>query len=270
MEEIDFSKIYSFSKLKRFEDCPLSYYFYYLHPTWKGFKKPRDYKTKGLAVHGAITLFYYLPKSERTFKNLKALLKKAWFSEIDPKKEPPLGRLGGFESLRHERIVYAESLKLLKNFFYLEEKEPQIFYLPTQKIRYSFDDYKELIVPINEEFSISGKFDRIDQLENDTLRVVDFKTSKENSDEFQLIFYKLLAELNFKKLVKKVTFYNLDEKKIIDFNVENIKKEEIKNKILEKIEKIENTKEFLPKMSGLCTHCDFFEICPAKKIINKQ
>jgi len=84
------------------------------------------------------------------------------------------------------------------------------------------------------------------------------------------IFYpptkeELLAELNFKKLVKKVTFYNLDEKKIIDFNVENIKKEEIKNKILEKIEKIENTKEFLPKMSGLCTHCDFFEICPANK-----
>jgi putative RecB family exonuclease len=270
MGEIDFSKIYSFSKLKRFESCPLGYYFYYLDPKWKGYKKPKDYKTKGQAVHGAITLFYYLPPKERTFQNLKGLLEKAWFSETNSDKEPPLGKTGGFENLRHERTAYAQSLKLLKNFFYLEKPNPPIFYLPTKKIKDSFEDYEELIKPINDEFFISGKFDRIDRLGDGSLRVIDFKTSKNKQDKFQLIFYKLLAELNFDIPVKTVSFYKLDEKKILNFDVKNIDKDEIKSQVWGKIKNIKNSKNFNPKVSRLCAHCDFFDICPAKNNLKNE
>ena len=265
--KIDFSKIYSFSKLKRFEKCPLDYYFYYLDPKWKGYKKPRDYRTKGQAVHGAITLFYYLPEKKRNFENLKECLKKSWFSEADLTKKPPLGELGGFKDIDHERRTYFEALKLLKNFYELGEITPPIFYLPTIEIKDSFPDYEDLIKPINEEFSISGKFDRIDKLEDGSLRIIDYKTGNENQDNFQLIFYKLLAELNFNQKVKIVSFYYLDRKKISDFNISNVTQEEIKNKILEKIKTIENTKEFKPRISKLCKHCDFFPICPGVKKI---
>ena len=265
MEDIDFSKIYSFSKLKKFKKCPLEYYFYYLDPKWKRYKKPRDYKTRGQAVHGAITLFYHLPSEERTFKNLKKCLLEAWFSEIDSAKNPPLGELGGFKSLNHERKVYLQSLKLLKNFFDLGELEPSIFYLPTKGIKDSFDDYKELIKPLNELFSISGKFDRIDKLEDGSLRVIDFKTSKENQDRFQLIFYKLLAELNFNLPVKTVSFYYLNKEEILDLDVLDLGQDKIKNQILEKIKNIKDTKEFKPNIGRLCAHCDFLEICPAQK-----
>lgn len=272
MEDIDFSKIYSFSKLNLFEKCKKQYYFHYLDPEIspirKQFLKPRDYKTKGQGVHGAITLFYHLPKKERTFKKLKECLAKAWFSEIDPFKNPPLAESGGFKNLRHEREVYAQSLKLLKNFFYLEKPIPPIFYLPTKKIRDSFNDYKKLIKPLNKQFSISGKFDRIDKSDDETLRIIDFKTSKENQNQFQLIFYKLLAELNFQIPVKTLSFYYLDKEKVVDFDVSEIEKDEIKNQVLEKIKKIQSSKRFPAQFSGLCTHCDFFEICPAKKIIN--
>jgi len=271
MEEIDFSKIYSYSKLNLFDKCKKQYYFHYLDPEItpirKQFIKPRDYKTKGQAVHGAITLFYHLPAKKRTFKNLKECLLKAWFSEIDSSKNPPLREIGGFESLKHERKVYFCSLKLLKTFFDLEEPEPPIFYLPTKEIKDSFNDYKELMKPLNNQFSISGKFDRIDKLEDNTLRIIDFKTSRENRNRFQLLFYKLLAELNFKLPVKIVSFYNLNRGDILDFDVSKIEQDTIKNQVLEKIKDIKNSKEFKPEISWLCAHCDFLEICPARKMI---
>jgi len=263
-EEIDFSKIYSFSKLKRFKTCPLNYYFYYLDPKWKGFKKPRDYKTKGQAVHAAVTLFYYLPSKKRNFEHLKNCLEKAWFSEIDPLQKAPLGKLGGFKNLRHERKVYAESLKLLKNFFNLEEITPPIFYLPTEKVKDSFDDYRELIKPLNGEFSISGKFDRIDTLEDGALRIVDFKTNKGNQDKFQLLFYKLLAELNFNKEVGQVSFYYLNKEEIADLDVSDVQVDDIKKQVLNKIRNIKSSK-FKPKVTNLCPYCDFYNICPTRR-----
>jgi len=266
MENIDFSKIYSFSRLDLFDKCKKHYYFYYLDPEIsprrKEFIKPRDYNTKGSAVHDAITLFYHLPIEQRSFKNLRDCLLQAWFSEEDVNKEPPLGQLGGFKNIEHERRTYQEALILLKNFFELKDIAPSLFFLPTKNIKYSFDDYKDMIQPLNNEFSISGKFDRIDELENNNLRIIDFKTGKNKKDNFQLEFYKLLAELNFNNKVETVSFYYLNSKKIEDFDFSNLDKEKTKDKILEKINTIENTQEFLPEPNFLCNYCDFKEICP--------
>lgn len=265
-DNIDFSKIYSFSKIDMFDKCQKQYYFYYLDPEIsprkKEFIKPRDYKTKGQAVHGALTLFYHLPEKERSPEKLAKFLFEAWFAENEPQKTPPLEEAGGFKDISHERKTYEHSLKLLKNFLKFKDFYPKIFYLPTKNIRYSFDDYKEMIKPLNGEFSISGKFDRIDSLENGNLRIIDFKTGKNERDSFQLEFYKLLAELNFNSIVDTVSFYYLDSVKIINYDFSNYDKEKTKDIVLSKIEEIQNTKEFFPKKSALCSHCDFKEICP--------
>lgn len=269
MEDIDFSKIYSYSKLTLFSKCKKKYYFNYLDPEIapikKQFIKPRDYKTKGQAVHGAITLFYHLFPEEQTFENLKKCLSNAWFSEIDVSKEPPLGKTGGFENLEHERKVYLDSLYLLKNFLKIEKVSPSLFFLPTKNIRDSFDDYKNLIKPIDDKFFVSGKFDRVDKLKNGNLKVIDFKTGKNDQDYFQLKFYKVLAELNFNKKVDIVSFYYLDKKKVKSYNVSKVDTGEIKNRILEKINIIRDTKEFPAEPNRLCSHCDFKEICPVFK-----
>ncbi|HEY0088951.1 MAG: hypothetical protein A2V72_01785 [Candidatus Nealsonbacteria bacterium RBG_13_37_56] len=267
MNEIDFSKIYSYSKIELFNKCKQQYYFNYLDPAIapikKQFIKPRDYKTKGSAVHGAITLFYYLPVGARTFDNLKRCLIQAWFSEIDIYKKPPLGQAGGFKDISHERESYLDSLKLLYNFFKIEKENPSFFYIPTKKIRESFCDYQEMIKPINEDLSISGKFDRVDKLENGNLRIVDFKTGKTKNGFSQLEFYKLLAELNFNAKVDQVSYYYLNNREIDNFDVSKVKTEEIKNKVLEKINIIKKAREFPPNPTKLCSHCDFKEICPA-------
>lgn len=268
-KERDFSKIYSFSKLERFEKCPLDYCLYYLDPRWKGYKKPKSYKTIGSAVHSAITLFYHLSALKKNFQALKNSLYRSWISETEPNQSPPLGKSGGFGSLEEERQAYRKALSLLKNFYqmFLKEKTGNfsLFYLPTKNIEDSFEDYEGLIQPINKELSISGKFDRVDQLKDGTLRIVDFKTKKGNSKRFQLDFYKILAEMNFMLPVTVVSFYYLDGQEIADFSVSDCRSEEIKNRILAKLERIDGEKDFPPKPSRLCHHCDFEEVCPVFK-----
>jgi len=268
-DNIDFSKIYSFSKLDLFDKCKKQYYFNYLDPEVaprkKEFIKPRDYKTKGSAVHNAITLFYHLPLEKRSFKKLRDFLFDAWFAENAPVKAPPLGEAGGFKDIEHERETYRQSLELLKNFFELRDFNPPVFYLPTKNIRYSFDDYKAMIKPIEGNWSISGKFDRIDKMEDGGLRVIDFKTGKNSKNTSQLEFYALLAEMNFPEKVKIVSFYYLDNKKILNFDFSKIDRDKIKKGIVEKISAIENTHkdDFHTHQNALCNHCDFKVICPA-------
>ena len=270
MSNLDFSKIYSHSKIELFNKCKKQYHFNYLDPEVapikKQFVKPRDYKTKGSAVHGAITLFYYLPKKKRNFDGLKDCLKQAWFSEINMLRQPPLGLFGGFKDIDHERQAYLDSLKLLKNFFDMEqEQSPSLFYVPVKTIKKSFEDYERMIKPVNKKISISGKFDRIDELENGNLRVVDFKTGKTKNGISQLEFYKLLTELNFDKKVDQVTYYYLNDGKVKDYDVSKVKTGDIKKGILDKIKIIETAKNFPPNPTRLCDHCDFKEICPVFK-----
>lgn len=270
MNDTDFSKVYSFSKLELFDKCPKQYYFNYLDPEIapikKQFIKPRDYKTKGQAVHGAITLFYYLSPKKQTFENLKKCLKQSWFSELNINIQPPLSLLGGFKDIEHERRIYIESLKLLRNFFKLEKKQnPSLFYIPSKTIKDSFSDYSAMIKPVSDNFFISGKFDRIDELDGGGLRIIDFKTGRTKNGISQLEFYKLLAEVNFAETVKEVSYHYLNEGEIKSFDVSKVKTKDIKDKVLEKIKKISKTKEFKPNPSRLCNHCDFKEICPTQQ-----
>lgn len=261
----DFSKIFSFSKIERFKKCPYGYYLNYLDPQWKGFQKPRDYKTKGTAVHGAITLFYHLPPEERNLENLKKCLKQAWFSDIEPQKQPPLGQAGGFQTIASERRAYLSSLKMLKRFLNLKDINPALFYLPTKDIRYSFSDYEEMIQPINDRFFISGKFDRVDKIEDGTLRIIDFKTGKKDNGKGQLDFYRILAEFNFNVPVSVVSYYYLGDGKVVDFSTSDVEIDEIKENILKNVEEINNTEKFSSRPSRLCSFCDFEDICEHAK-----
>lgn len=228
------------------------------------------FHTLGKAVHNAITLFYHLPADQRTENQLKEFLKQTWRSEVMPNKKPPLDRWGGFESLEKEREIYSEALMTLKNFLQTAEKEPEIEYLPTKNLQRSIEDYHNLIVPLSDKFDISGKFDLVLKNKSSYLHVVDFKTGKrEKDDHFQLKFYKVLAEENFQKPVKKATFYFLRSGNKKKFDLKKEETERIKKEILEKIENIKTTKNFKPRPSKLCKFCLFKTFCPQKTKVNR-
>lgn len=273
---LDFSKIFSVSKINLFRECPQQYYFFYLDPVYSKLKnklkrEPENifsFQTLGKAVHDAITLFYHLEPEKRTGESLKRLLPQTWRSEAFWQKKPPLGKWGGFKALEEERETYKEALELLLNFFQIAEPEPQISYLPTQDLKNSIEDYKNLVINLNEDYQLSGKLDLILGKEGG-LHIIDFKTGKrEEVDDFQLRFYKLLVEENFEKPVVKTSFYFLRKPTVKDFKIETDKKV-IREEIKEKIDKIQNCQEFQPRPSKLCQFCLFRNLCPLKKEVAK-
>lgn len=280
-QEIDYSKIYSPSKLKLYSQCPQAFQFYYLHPILKKMKYKLQkmpqyifpFHTLGHAVHNAITLFFYLAPVERTAENLDQQLQNTWVSEAMPRKLKPLGKWGGFDTIEEERNAYREAKQMLNNFLRLIERNPDIYYLPTKNFLESIEDYKKLIQPISSKIDISGKFDLIIRDSNRSLHVIDFKTSKrEENNSFQLRFYKLLAELNTLESVENISFYYLRSCKKLSFNtnnINNINNEEIKNEILSKVNDIQNEKEFQPRPSKLCKFCIFQTFCPAQQQVQE-
>ena len=273
-QKIDFSKIYSPSKIEIFSKCPKSYHFHYLDPVYSRMKnelkkRPDNiwkFYTLGKAVHNAITLFYYLPPKERTESRLLENLKETWRSEVLWDKKPPLGKWGGFKTVEGERNSYRQAISMLKNFLKMAKIEPEIEYLPTQNFRRSMDDYINLITPLNEEFDISGKFDLITGENNESLRIIDFKTGKsEDDDGFQLRFYKILTEAKFRRPVEKASLYFLKTGSKKEFDLGKEKTEKIKEEVLEKIRMIKTAKNFEPKPSKLCRFCLFRTFCLEKE-----
>lgn len=190
------------------------------------------------------------------------------------RKNPPLGKYGGFESLDHERAKYKEALGLLENFYKIGEITPDLFYLPTDDLDNSINDYFDWAIPLaNTNFNLSGKIDRIDELNNGNLKVVDFKTGSASDSNFQLKLYKFLAERRFGKTVEKASFYYLKDARVEDFELLSQDTNKIGQEIIAKIEEILAEKKFEPMVSRLCKFCDFFEICPANtealKVIKK-
>ncbi len=276
--DLDFAKIYSVSKLSLFDQCPKAYHFSYLDPIYSRMKSklrkdPANifaFNTLGRAVHDALTLFFHLEKTEQNLKNLKNQLKLSWRSEAMPHKLPPLGAWGGFTDIEEERRYYQDALNMLINFYKNFDLSLKVYYLPTKDLLRSIEDYKKLIKPISLDSDISGKFDLIVEAD-DGLEVVDFKTGKnEEQDNFQLRFYKLLAELNFNKFIKKASFYYLKTGNIKEFDLETENKtEEIKEEILDKIAKIKTAQEFEARPSKLCKYCLFKNFCPAKNEVRE-
>ncbi|TSC54401.1 MAG: Uncharacterized protein LiPW16_50 [Microgenomates group bacterium LiPW_16] len=277
--DFDFVHTYSKSRLELFKTCKKAYHFSYvdeiISPNKREYKKAWDFKTLGQAVHNAITLFYHLEPEKRTLEQLKKLLPTCWKSEIMKRKNPPLGKYGGFESIDHERAKYKEALGLLQNFFKIGEITAKPFYLPTDDLDNSINDYFDWAVPLaNTSFKLSGKIDRIDELGNGNLKVVDFKTGGKSDNNFQLKLYKFLIEKRFGKLVEKASFYYLKDSTVENFDLLKEDLGKIEEEILAKINEILSEKKFEARVSKLCKFCDFLEICPANtkawKIIKKS
>ncbi len=276
-QKVDYSKIYSPSRLDAFDKCPKAYHFTYLDPIYSKMKyelkkQPENiwnFQTMGKAIHNAITLFYHSPVGERTRESLKQYLSQTWQSEVMWNKKMPLGKWGGFASLEEEREFYRQALEMLSNFLKIGDPEPEIEYLPTSDFSHSINDYLSLITPLYDDISVSGKFDLITRNDDGSLNIVDFKTGKkEDENQFQLRFYKLLVETKFEKPVKKASFFFLKTGNIKDSAIEQ-DVEIIKEEVLDKINKIKKTEEFITKPGPLCKFCLFKAFCPEKEKVNE-
>jgi len=131
---------------------------------------------------------------------------------------------------------------------------------------------KRIIIDLNKDgkYQIQGYIDRlVHDLEKDQLEIHDYKTAnslptKEKiENDRQLALYSIAIKELFgqDKNVLLIWHYLAHNQKIISQRT-NEQLEELKQQIIELIDKIESTTEFPPNKTILCNWCEYKSICP--------
>ncbi|MCD6429311.1 UvrD-helicase domain-containing protein [bacterium] len=240
---------FSYTQLAAFEKCPLQYKFAHI------LKIPRAGSATlsfGKTMHNTLLRFVKesIVSNQLSLERLYEIYNEEWIDEW-------------YESKSHKEQYYQLGKNSLKMFFErFKEKSPKIK---------EINGVLALELPFSlkiKDYTIKGKIDRIDELEDGTIEIIDYKTGKpkeklNKEEKEQLLIYQLAAEEVLKLQPKQLTYYYLDAGQELSFP--SIKeKEEFKEKIVQEIEKIQNS-EFEPTPGFHCKFCDFKHICEFRK-----
>jgi len=163
----------------------------------------------------------------------------------------------GYESKEHMQTLKKRGKEILERFHkHFKERVPDIEFLE-----------KSFKLKVG-SYTIKGRIDRADKMEDGTLEVIDYKTGKAKSQkevdsDQQLMIYAMAARDCFGKSAGKTTLYFLDEDVKVSAKPDIKALEKTKEKIIEIADEI-NKSDFAPTPSKF--KCPF---CPYKKICDK-
>ncbi len=244
-------------KINTYNTCPQKYFFEYLDedlaPIKRQIKKPRPELEVGNVVH--VTLFNYFkePKANRTFLTLKNILASTW--------KPPRGKEYGFTDLDEERLWFKDALLMLKTFYEHQSEDQHLFYVPDPYSREEF-----IKIPLGEDLTLLGKVDRIDEEDDSSLHIIDYKTGRsQEDDDFQVMTYVILAKQKFNREVKKASYFYLRTGHWKTFTPGSGDEKITIEKIKRLVSTIKADELFEAKPSNYCKWCDYLEFCPKKK-----
>lgn len=236
-------KRFSYSQIDTFKTCPLKYACRYVI----NLAEPSSHLlTYGSTLHKTLEEFYVgldlTNPSTYSLQTLQKIYKDNWNSS-------------GFESKEHEKGRFEQGLKILSGF---HEKNSA----PWIKPKYLEKDFHLKI----RDYMFSGKIDRIDQLDDGTFEVIDYKTSKskalDKDYQLQLQVYALACRDFFKIPVSKLSIYFLEDnvKSSLKKGVSDL--DSVKEDLLFYIKQAKSSK-FHPTPGFHCSYCGFRLICPA-------
>ncbi len=190
--------------------------------------------------------------SKNEIKQILEIYKKEWIDEW-------------YEDKNQKKEYYELGKKILKNFLKSFLKElPQIKFLDGQPLLEK-DFYLKL-----GDCSIRGKIDRIDDLSDGEIEIIDYKTGEskdklKKEDKEQLLIYQLAGEQILGKIPKRLSYYYLTDNKKISFESTEKEREDLKTKVIENVEKIRKS-DFKATPGWDCKFCDFKDICEFRKL----
>ncbi|MDD5606445.1 MAG: PD-(D/E)XK nuclease family protein [Candidatus Pacebacteria bacterium] len=235
------SKIWiSHTGLSDFKTCKKAYYYKHIYRNPKNNNKIQivnPYLSLGSAVHETI--------EENKKEDLLQRFEKIWLKYK--------GKKGGFSFKEQEQEFKKRGEKMIKN-----AQKSKILKKPTFPTNGILPK-----MPLFKNIELVGSIDWIEVLPDNSLHIIDFKTGKneEKEDSLQLFIYYFLAAYNFKKKIKKISYWYLDkDSEPLPKNLKNLDKalSLLKKQALE-IKKTVLNNDFICN-SGYknCFHCQEF------------
>jgi len=246
MKTTGFKNTYlSFSRLKRFESCPLSFKLHYID---KLRSEPNDALRFGSLLHTVLEqLYLWVIREEHAGRlpeeHALELYREAWSRS----------GLSGFG-------IYQEGLDILKA--YLRE--------------HAMVDHRDILA-VEKEFRLQiagyevlGYIDRVDRIDDETVEVIDYKTNRllftrdEVDSDLQLTVYLMAARQAWPWAKKiRLVFHLLRHgvRMVTERTDEQI--EAAREYIVALGKQTESADEYPPRINPNCQYCDHRQHCPA-------
>jgi len=249
-------KQFSYSQIKAYDTCPYQYKLGFILniPTEGGFQA-----SFGRSIHNTLYKFFLKIKEgnkketdkKKSFPSLKELEKIyeiEWINEW-------------YESQEDAKKYKEKGWETLKNYYKeLKNNPPKPLYLE-QEFTLKFGDD-----------SFRGVIDRIDDIGNNKVEILDYKTgSSPKNDKLtfnnkeQLLIYHLATKDILNLYPQKLKLYYIIDNKNFEFETTDKDIIKIKEKIIDIILKIKNGNFKATPEENACKYCDFKNICEFKK-----
>lgn len=202
----------SHSSISDFLKCPRSYYLKNIYRNPKTNRKIQLMAPSlalGQIVHEIVESLSILPQKERFNQSILEKFNKKW--------EKVTGIKGGFYNPKTEKAFKERGEEMLRRVIKNPGPLKNLAVKIKEELPYYWLDKDENII-------LCGKIDWLEYLPNDSVHIIDFKTSKnkEKDDSLQLPIYHLLATNCQKHPVSKASYWylelsdNVEEKKLPD------------------------------------------------------
>jgi putative RecB family exonuclease len=120
----------------------------------------------------------------------------------------------------------------------------------------------------NIEFSLNGRYDRLDILPNGTLELIDYKTNKvptiPDGIDVQLGLYYLALKQIYQQSLQRLTLIFLRTGDAISFEVTQSHQEQIRELIAELALQLRSDRQWQPKTGKHCDRCRYQPYCAEK------
>lgn len=268
-------KSFSFTQLKAYESCPLQYKFaHVLKIPIKG----KGQFSFGKTMHAALQKFYALVAERQgsaqtsLFDMVEAKAPQAPNSEV-PAQGKTVGELVKEEELEK---LYEESW--IDEWFEDAETKKKYHEDGYRQLRAHYASVKDSTVrplylekPFNlkvGDVTLRGAIDRVDQMLDGTVRIVDYKTGTPKTedgikfeDKQQLLIYQIASLEVLGKKPSSLVFAYLKDGSKVEFIGNDKELDKIRDYVSKSVENIK-TGDFAPTPSEhTCKFCDFRDIC---------
>lgn len=237
----------SYTQISTYKVCPLKYKFAYIYNI---LGKPSAARQFGTDIHNVLKEFYGKCK-EGVILSLDELL------EVFEKYWTP----AGYPNKIQANSYRSEGERILREFYKNNEGNFKAPLYVEEEFLFKVDGH-----------GVKGFIDRIDQLSDGTVEIVDYKTGepRENSTyskrEIQLDIYAMATEEVLKLRPSKLSLYYLKTNEIVS-KVRNEDDMTATKELIEEVIKSIVEKNFEPTPGFVCSWCDYPIVCPAYKKI---